>query len=317
MANLLLFGLFNPIQSAQAIFAAHDTPHLRALKAMQAAHPQGVLVVGGAQNYFGSILNGLGFRSVNHALVRPQLDRFRQIFPTLAEQDLQRIFNRAAIIQIGSRLPPDWRFVLKTPLVATENAVLVPVESFLPPLPVELSPRPSVAAPQRPGAATRMLTIMDREVELELFGPIRGLSGGTSVSLNTDPPAEAVIGSWRAPTSFDARRSGRSSTRCCSSASDSPAHFRMSVPMRPSWGGVRRSTIRSRETGNSLPSRRSAVPPARRRRRRRAPQRLTSSDPAAIGAAVERSARYSPPAARRAFAEATVFGSEIVRAMTR
>jgi len=202
VANLLLFGLFNPIQSSKPIFAAHDTPQLRALQSMQAAHPQGVLVVGGAMNYFGSILNGLGFRSVNHSLLTPQLERFRRIFPTLSEQDLQTTFNRDAIIQVGSRLPPDWRFVLKTPVVVGENAVIVPVESFLPPLPVELSPRPSAGAATRPGSSTRMQNIVERDVELEVIGPIRGISGGSSISIHTDPAAESVVGSWRMPTSF-------------------------------------------------------------------------------------------------------------------
>ncbi len=83
LGNLMVFGIYNPLQPTRPIFEKHDSPQLRALAAMQEAHPKKWLVVGSADRFYGTILNGFGFRSVNHSLLNPQLATFAR-FPRAA-----------------------------------------------------------------------------------------------------------------------------------------------------------------------------------------------------------------------------------------
>jgi hypothetical protein len=101
-ANVVSFGGVNPLQSSQPIFAHHDTPLLAQLFEEQQAHPRGWLVRGG---FPGSVLNGMGLSAVNHMLILPEVDFFREFFPELPEDELQSIFNRYGMISPARRVP--------------------------------------------------------------------------------------------------------------------------------------------------------------------------------------------------------------------
>ena len=97
VANLALFGFFNPLLSAREIFESRDTPTLRRLEKMQREDPRGWLVIGG---FPGAVLNGQGFRSVQHVLISPHLQFFRERFPEMPEAEFNAIFNRYAHIRL-------------------------------------------------------------------------------------------------------------------------------------------------------------------------------------------------------------------------
>jgi hypothetical protein len=101
LSNALVFVPFNPLQKAGPIFAPPDTPLLRTLRAKQAAHPRLWLV---DQTLSGAIAPGLGFRSVQHVLLVPQLAFFRARFPDLAPEQFNTIFNRSAHIVLDKTI---------------------------------------------------------------------------------------------------------------------------------------------------------------------------------------------------------------------
>jgi hypothetical protein len=120
LLNVYAFGRFNPLQPARPIFDVPDTPALRQLRADAAASPSGVLV---NADFFGSTLNGLGFRSVSHYLLAPKLALFRRYFPTMDSEPFNQVFNRSGHIQlIDGPLP-----AMQTPYV-----IGVPMEVFVP-----------------------------------------------------------------------------------------------------------------------------------------------------------------------------------------
>jgi len=128
-ANVALFAGVNPLQSATSIFEPHDSPVLAQLRAEQAAHPRGWLVRGG---FPGSILNGVGFKAVNHMLILPEVDFFRTLFPELSEEQLQSTFNRYGMISPATRVPLQGGGVsapLRQPQ-AMPTAVWVPERAF-------------------------------------------------------------------------------------------------------------------------------------------------------------------------------------------
>lgn len=205
LGNLLLFGLYNPLQSSRAIFAHHDSPRLAALRAMASAHPRGWLVAAGPDHY-GSILNGFGFRSVNHSLLSPQMAAFESFFPELPAARRNTLFNRYANILLSSQDASGE--VRELPEVAAENAVLVPAEPFLAPLSVVLAKKAKPAAlaalapalvPAPAGAATRQRWVKKRRVEIEVAGAAGGFSVPERITVATDPPAVRLLGHWRMP----------------------------------------------------------------------------------------------------------------------
>ena len=118
--NVYGFGRFNPLQSAVPIFEIPETPVMTALRQKAAAAPGGYLTEPGFQ---GATLNGLGFRSVGHTLVSPQLATFRRYFPGMEAAEFNAVFNRYANIQI-SRYP--------VPYVDHADSIQVAAEAFEP-----------------------------------------------------------------------------------------------------------------------------------------------------------------------------------------
>jgi hypothetical protein len=99
LANIALFGFFNPILSAREIFVSRDTPIIRSLEKMEREDPRGWLV---APGFPGAVLNGLGFRSIQHVLLSPHLRFFREYFPEMPDAEFNHVFNRYAHVRLGN-----------------------------------------------------------------------------------------------------------------------------------------------------------------------------------------------------------------------
>lgn len=196
LGNLLVFGLFNPLQSTRPIFEKLDSPRLAALRAMQEAHRQKRLVVPG---FFGSVLNGLGFKSVTHSLLNPQPETFATYFPSLPATELASVFNRYANLQLSGYSTARGR-ILTRPWAPADNAVVMPYEPFLPKMQVQLEKgAPAKNYPPPFGGRTRIRYLAGRQVTLEVQGPIRPLSGRIWVEIHLDPAPYRLKGSWRIP----------------------------------------------------------------------------------------------------------------------
>jgi hypothetical protein len=122
------FGRFNPIQSARPIFATPETPLVRAMRDMAAAHPKGWAALEGRH---GAIFNGLGIPTINHALLVPQQEFFRPFFPDLPSDQFGLIFNRYAHIGLMMTDKSDIR---------RADYVVLPIQRFGLELPVDSGP---------------------------------------------------------------------------------------------------------------------------------------------------------------------------------
>lgn len=112
--GVVAFGGFNPLQSSRPIFHREATPLTRHLDRMAAAN-HGVVWVPGSM---GTVLNGLGYRAVNHYLMVPRMDFWRALFPDIPEARLDAVFNRTHHVVVR----PD----VAAPAVFSESAVVVP-----------------------------------------------------------------------------------------------------------------------------------------------------------------------------------------------
>lgn len=129
LAGVLLFGRFNPLQSAWPIFNHPPNPMTKALDQLAVSNG-GVLAV---TQLPGATANGLGYRSLSHVTAVPQLDFWRKQFPDMPKDEFKTIFNRYAHI-----IPhPE-----NAPRLLQADAVAVPVKLFqkLPPVRYVASP---------------------------------------------------------------------------------------------------------------------------------------------------------------------------------
>ncbi|MBB3267947.1 hypothetical protein FHW79_005617 [Azospirillum sp. OGB3] len=117
------FGGFNPIQSAWPIFHRPATPVTAAFAESAAAHPQGWVLRGGMLP--GALMQGLGYRSLQHVQIAPDLDFFRPYFPEMDDAAFNQLFNRYAHIQIVPGL--------SAPGSPQADVIQLPMERFLPP----------------------------------------------------------------------------------------------------------------------------------------------------------------------------------------
>jgi len=101
--NFIYFGGFNPGQSAKPIFEVKSSDAVAELKRMQEQDPRGWLVI---QGYRGALLGGVGLNPVTTVLMQPQLTFFRDLFPEMAEDEFNQIFNRYAHIYLYDGLQP-------------------------------------------------------------------------------------------------------------------------------------------------------------------------------------------------------------------
>jgi hypothetical protein len=119
LSNSLVFMPFNPMQRAGPIFAKQDSPLLRDLRAKQEANPHKWLV---ANFVPGANAAGLGFRSIRHVTITPQVEFFRKVFPDMPADKLNFYFNRFA------HIIPDAN--LTEPRVSNNLVVEVPEKAF-------------------------------------------------------------------------------------------------------------------------------------------------------------------------------------------
>jgi hypothetical protein len=127
IANIALFGAFNPLLSAREIFAIRRTPVTERLAKMERDDPRGWLVT---PAFPGAVLNGQGFRSIQHVLLSPQLRFFRAYFPEMPDDKFNAVFNRYAHIHLGSPGEPvnPASDVVDVPLSRFRSAVRVDEE---------------------------------------------------------------------------------------------------------------------------------------------------------------------------------------------
>ncbi len=120
LSGVLTFNMFNPLQSAHAIFTNHQSERLTEIRATLNANPNGWLAMDG---YFGAIFSGVGIPAINHVLVQPQLDIFARYFPDMDPDDFNTVFNRYAYIGLVEGL--------EQPELNQSDSINLPLEFFL------------------------------------------------------------------------------------------------------------------------------------------------------------------------------------------
>lgn len=120
LSGLITFGTFNPLQQAYPIFDLPNSPFLEEVRASAKSNPNGWAAMPGS---YGATLNGAGIPAINHVLLYPQLEFFRNIFPDLDETTFNQAFNRYEHIS----LKPD----VEQPYPPQNDLVIVPIEPFL------------------------------------------------------------------------------------------------------------------------------------------------------------------------------------------
>ena len=134
MAGVLLFGRFNPLQSAWPIFNRTPNEMTRTLDELARSNG-GVLSVEGLA---GAVANGLGYKSVGHVTAVPKLDFWRKQFPDMPAPEFNQIFNRYShIIPTASNAPR----------LLQNDAVMVPVSLFQMPEQTRYIPLPIPTLP--------------------------------------------------------------------------------------------------------------------------------------------------------------------------
>jgi len=177
--NAYAFGRFNPLQSARPIFQPPDSPILLALRQEAAASPDGVLV---EPQVVGAIPNGLGFRSVGHTLLAPQLSVFRRYFPAMAPERFNQVFNRYGYIK---PMP------VAMPSAPVNDVIEVPLEVFLPVANVRrvaLTPADSAACAQQPGGAVERVSRQGDQITIEGWAPWPSESAAQGIRILSSRP---------------------------------------------------------------------------------------------------------------------------------
>jgi hypothetical protein len=177
--NVYVFGRFNPLQPARPIFQTPDSPIVRALYQEAAASPNGVLV---EPQVVGSILNGLGFRSVSHTLLAPRLPVFRQFFPTMAPERFNQVFNRYAYIKL---MP------IAMPAAPVNDVIELPMAVFLPvrnSRQVLLAPADSAVCSQKSGGAIERVSQQGDQLIIKGWAPWPGESSAQGIRISSGHP---------------------------------------------------------------------------------------------------------------------------------
>jgi hypothetical protein len=121
LINVFGFGRFNPLQSAAPIFYVPYSDVVIALNNEAQMSPGGVIA---DPRFMGSVLNGIGLKSVTHLLVVPQLAFFRKYFPTMPADRFDAVFDRYAHIMV-SYDPLPWS--------TAADQIHVPIDVLTPP----------------------------------------------------------------------------------------------------------------------------------------------------------------------------------------
>jgi len=97
LSNVLAFVPLQPLQSARPIFDTAGGSAVEILDTIVASNPGQVLALNGFE---GTILNGLGYRSVGHAFFLPMPEWYRSHFPELDKNQYNYIFNRTSSVRL-------------------------------------------------------------------------------------------------------------------------------------------------------------------------------------------------------------------------
>jgi hypothetical protein len=101
--TMVVWGLFNPLQTTRVMFRKPDTAVTRELDGLATTRSDGAIAVSGPVD---AILNGVGYRSVTHVLATPSPHLFRRYFPGLDDRTFAEIFNRYAHISLTDEAEP-------------------------------------------------------------------------------------------------------------------------------------------------------------------------------------------------------------------
>jgi hypothetical protein len=116
--TMVVWGLFNPLQSTRVMFRKPDTAVTRKLDALAATRPDGAIAVLGPAD---AVLNGVGYRSVTHVLATPSPHLFRKYFPQMDEPEFNAIFNRYAHTSLTADAEP---------FVASADVIRLPIRTM-------------------------------------------------------------------------------------------------------------------------------------------------------------------------------------------
>lgn len=102
LANIVVFGRFNPIQSSKAIFDTSQNFVSNTLKNF--VNKEGILIAQRPE-FLGAVLNGMGFKAISHINAVPQIKKWEEKFDTNNGFDFN-VFNRYAHIRINPSVQP-------------------------------------------------------------------------------------------------------------------------------------------------------------------------------------------------------------------
>ena len=112
---VLTYAFYNPVQSTWPIFNRPATHRTHLLDEVSASSVDGTVYVEG---FPAGLLNGYGYRSVNHVLPTPQLQTFHRLFPQMNADQFQHVFNRYAQVNVTS--------TVTEPMTPQADMVLLP-----------------------------------------------------------------------------------------------------------------------------------------------------------------------------------------------
>lgn len=124
LTNVLTFGTFNPLQSANPFFRDYASGTIGQLHELQAS--SGLVILPG---WYGAALNGLGIRAINDTLISPQRAFFAEHFPQIEPERTNAVFNRYG------HVIPDF---IDAPY-SSGDQIHVPIQSFLTGKDIELA----------------------------------------------------------------------------------------------------------------------------------------------------------------------------------
>ena len=165
LINVYAFGRYNPLQPAGPIFETPETAIVQQLRKDQEASPEHVFL---DVHMLGTTPNGLGLRSVSHALSAPELAVFRRYFPDMDAEKFNFVFNRYCYVQVTDD---------KLPNTTMPNVINVPREAFEPVRNLRQAKTAEAArkdcSTQRGGRVDRVTTDGDR-LTIEGWAPWKG-----------------------------------------------------------------------------------------------------------------------------------------------
>lgn len=182
--HLYAFGQFNPIQSAVPIFDVPETNIVKQLRVRQETSPDHCVI---DPHFGGAELNGMGFRSVTHALMTPRLDVFRKYFPAMDAGQFNYVFNRFSEFSVTDG---------PLPVVPYPQIVNLPMQAFEPirnlrQVAVEVAGKKDCTI-QRGGALERV-TVAGNRLTIEGWAPWPGEDKTQTLSVISPRPLQASL----------------------------------------------------------------------------------------------------------------------------